>query len=77
MILLRLLAPLQRAALKEALADAERLFVIEQNQGGQLFHYLQAEQALPPQAQSFARPGPLPLRPGEIVRTVHSETEHG
>jgi 2-oxoglutarate ferredoxin oxidoreductase subunit alpha len=41
--------------------------VVEQNQGGQLFRYLHAERALPAWARSLARPGPLPLRPGEIV----------
>ncbi len=72
-ILLRLLAPLRRESLKAALAGAEQLFVIEQNQTGQLFHYLHGAQVLPPHARSFARPGPLPLRPGEIVRAVRSE----
>ncbi|MBS1201578.1 MAG: hypothetical protein H6R22_87, partial [Chromatiaceae bacterium] len=43
---------------------------VEQNQSGQLFHYLHGEQALPQSARSLARPGPLPLRPGEIVQAV-------
>jgi len=29
--------------------------------------YLHSERALPPAARSLARPGPLPLRPAEIV----------
>lgn len=69
-IALRLLAPLRRAALAEALAGAERVWVVEQNHGAQLFRYLHAEQALPAGARSLARPGPLPLRPGEIVAAV-------
>jgi 2-oxoglutarate ferredoxin oxidoreductase subunit alpha len=48
--------------------------VVEQNQGAQLFHYLHAEQALPAAARAFARPGPLPLRPADIVNAVAEES---
>ena len=77
-IALRLIAPLRHADLAQALAGAERVLVVEQNQGGQLFHYLHGERALPAGAHSFARPGPLPLRPGDIVAaalvTLDSQT---
>jgi 2-oxoglutarate ferredoxin oxidoreductase subunit alpha len=66
-IALRLLAPLPRAALLEALDASSTIWVVEQNQGAQLFRYLHSEQALPAAVRSYARPGPLPLRPGEIV----------
>ncbi len=66
-IALRLIAPLRHADLARALAGAEDILVVEQNQGAQLFHYLHAEQALPAGSRSLARPGPLPLRPGDIV----------
>lgn len=69
-IALRLIAPLQREPLLQALAGGRRIWVIEQNQGAQLFHYLHAERTLPEGARSYARPGPLPLRPGEIVRAI-------
>jgi 2-oxoglutarate ferredoxin oxidoreductase subunit alpha len=69
-IALRLLAPLQRQALLDALEGVERVLVVEQNQGAQLFHYLHAEQILPAQARSLARPGPLPLRPRLITQFV-------
>jgi 2-oxoglutarate ferredoxin oxidoreductase subunit alpha len=72
-IALRLIMPLRRLALIDALEGALRVLVVEQNQGAQLFRHLHAEQALPPCARSFARPGPLPLRPGEIVAAVLSE----
>jgi len=65
-IALRLIAPLQRAALRSALGRAPVL-VIELNHSGQLFRYLHGERSLPASAQSLARPGPLPLRPAEIV----------
>ena len=73
-IALRLLAPLQRRALVDALTPAERVWVVELNEGAQLFHYLHAEQAIPAESCSLARPGPLPLRPGEIVSAVTEAT---
>ena len=75
-VALRLIAPLQRQAMGAAIAGAASVLVVEQNHGAQLFHYLHAEQALPREARSLARPGPLPLRPGTIVAAVlHPETE--
>jgi 2-oxoglutarate ferredoxin oxidoreductase subunit alpha len=67
-IALRLLAPLPRRDLVQALDGTTAILVVEQNQAGQLFRYLRGEQALPPWARSLARPGPLPFRPGEIVQ---------
>jgi 2-oxoglutarate ferredoxin oxidoreductase subunit alpha len=73
-VALRLIAPLPRASLLEAIGDAQQVWVVEQNQGAQLFHYLHAEQALPAAARAFARPGPLPLRPADIVNAVAEES---
>lgn len=69
-IALRLLAPLNAEALAAALAGAETLWVVELNEGAQLFQYLHARQAIPAEARSLARAGPLPLRPGEIVSAL-------
>jgi 2-oxoglutarate ferredoxin oxidoreductase subunit alpha len=69
-VALRLLAPLQREALRAAIAGAESVLVVEQNHGAQLFHYLHAERALPGDARSLACPGPLPLRPAAIADAV-------
>ena len=66
-IAIRLLMPLAADALLTLLKNANKVIVIEQNQGQQLFHYLHAQNVLPKDALSFARPGPLPLRPGDIV----------
>ena len=66
---LRLLAPLQHTKLTSAIAGTQVL-VVEINATGQLFRYLNAERALPSTAGSFARPGPLPLRPSEVVAQV-------
>ena len=73
-IALRLLAPLRREALVQALVGAKQVWVVEQNHSGQLYHYLKAYDVLPVQAHSFAKPGPLPLRPGEIVNAVTEQT---
>ena len=73
-IAVRLLAPLQRERLKALLADAHKVIVVEQNHMGQLFHYLRAEGVLPDSAQSLAQPGPLPLRPGRILRALGGDT---
>lgn len=65
-IALRLIAPAPRA-LGEALKGARRVIVVEQNHTGQLYRHLLAEKLLPAHAESLARPGPLPFRPGEIA----------
>jgi 2-oxoglutarate ferredoxin oxidoreductase subunit alpha len=69
-IAIRLLAPLQRRKLSQAIAGASRILVVEQNHAGQLFHYLQAQGVLPEVAESLAQPGPLPLRSGRIIRAL-------
>lgn len=75
-IALRLLAPLRRQALREALDGANRILVVEQNQGAQCFAYLLAQRALPTWAQSYARPGPLPLRPNAIIEALVAAPRH-
>jgi len=67
---LRLLSPLPQAALTKALAGATRIIVLEQNHGAQLYRHLLGNKAIPPTAESLARPGPLPFRPGEIAALV-------
>ena len=57
----------------QALRGCDRVWVVEQNHGGQLFHYLKSLDALPAGARSLARPGPLPLRPGDIVAALSEE----
>jgi 2-oxoglutarate ferredoxin oxidoreductase subunit alpha len=41
--------------------------VVEQNHGGQLLRYLRSRCDLPGRARGLHRPGPLPLRPGELA----------
>jgi 2-oxoglutarate ferredoxin oxidoreductase subunit alpha len=70
LIALRLLAPVQQEAFDAAFAGVERLMVVEQNHGAQLMRYLRAMVDLPSRPASFHRPGPLPLRPGEVCEAI-------
>jgi len=67
LVSLRLLAPLRTEALEQALAGVRQVLVVEQNHGGQLLRYLRSRCDLPGRARGLHRPGPLPLRPGELA----------
>ena len=69
-IAIRLLSPLPEKALKTLLEDAQRVLVVEQNHGGQLFHYLHSLDLLPETARVLAKPGPLPIRPGDVLNKL-------
>ncbi len=60
-IAVRLLAPLQRQALRELLDGAERILVVEQNHQAQFFRYLHAQQVLPDSRRN-PLPDPVPSR---------------
>ena len=70
LIVLRLLAPTQPQQMAAALNGAMRVIVVEQNHGAQLLRYLRAwyDFAQPP--ASYHRPGPLPLRPAELLSAL-------
>ena len=70
LIAIRLLAPAQPEQFAEALAGVTSVLVIEQNHGAQLFRYLRSVYDLPGKPASFHRPGPLPLRPGELADAI-------
>lgn len=69
---LRLIAPVRKAEIAAALAGVALPIVVEQNETGQLFRHLLGARALPAHAESFARPGPAPFRPAEIVAHVRA-----
>ena len=75
-IALRLLAPAQPARLAAALEGATRVLVVEQNHGAQLYRYLRAMYDLPGKPASYHRPGPLPLRPGELANAIVEWSRH-
>jgi len=70
LIALRLLAPAQPGPFAAALQGVGRVLVVEQNHGGQLYRYLRSIYDLPGKPASFHRPGPLPLRPGELATAI-------
>ena len=73
-ISLRLLLPAQPDRLAALLAGVDRALVVEQSHGRQFHRYLRAFYDLPAEVEVFARPGPLPIRPGEILdRLSHWE----
>jgi 2-oxoglutarate ferredoxin oxidoreductase subunit alpha len=69
-ICLRLLAPLQTAALSAALAGCEQVLVVEQNHGKQLFHYLKGQLDFAQPVHSYAMAGPVPLAAENIAQAV-------
>ena len=69
-VAVRLLMPLPLPRLKNAVAAAKNILVIEHNDSAQFYHYLMSLGAITANAGSLARPGPLPLRPNEIVVAV-------
>jgi len=72
-VAVRLLLPLPLQQLNSTLCNAKKILVIEQNYTAQFYHYLMSLGVISVDASSLARPGPLPLRPNEIVVTVTGE----
>ncbi|OGA99581.1 MAG: 2-oxoglutarate synthase, partial [Burkholderiales bacterium RIFCSPHIGHO2_12_FULL_61_11] len=67
LVALRLLAPTRPEQMATAMQGAQRIIVVEQNHGAQLFRYLRAWYDFPVPPATYHRPGPLPLRPGELL----------
>jgi 2-oxoglutarate ferredoxin oxidoreductase subunit alpha len=66
----RLLLPTRPAEMAAALAGVRRLLVVEQSHSAQFHRYLRAHYTLPQDTRILHRPGPLPIRPGEIYRQL-------
>jgi 2-oxoglutarate ferredoxin oxidoreductase subunit alpha len=73
LISLRLLAPAQPERLAQALDGVKRVLVVEQTHSGQFYRYLRSAYELPRETRVFHRPGPLPMRPGEIHGKIVKE----
>lgn len=67
-IALRLLMPASPSKLAAALEGVERVLVVEQSHGRQFNRYLRAYYDIEADVRVLARPGPLLITPGEIVR---------
>ncbi len=70
LLALRLLAPTRPAQMTAALQGAKRIIVVEQNHGAQLYRFLRAWYDFPVLPATYHRPGPLPLRPGELLTAL-------
>ncbi len=66
----RLLAPVQPERLAAALDGVKRILIVEQTHSGQFQRYLRAHYDLPAPVRALQRPGPLPIRAGEIHRAI-------
>lgn len=71
-VALRLLLPASPEKLKAALAGVSRVLVVEQSHGRQFHHYLRAYYDIDAGTRVLARPGPLPITPGEIVEQIEN-----
>ncbi len=69
-VALRLLAPLQREALADALRGSEHVVVVEQNHGAQLLRYLRSQMDFEQALHSYAIAGPVPLSGERIAAHV-------
>lgn len=70
LIAMRLLAPAQLERFTEALEGVTSVLIVEQNHSAQFYRYLRSVYDLPGKPVSFHRPGPLPLRPGELTDAI-------
>jgi 2-oxoglutarate/2-oxoacid ferredoxin oxidoreductase subunit alpha len=73
LIALRLILPTQPERLSATLAGVKRLLIVEQSHAGQFWRYLRAHYDIGASAVPIHRPGPLPIRPGEILNTIMNE----
>jgi 2-oxoglutarate ferredoxin oxidoreductase subunit alpha len=66
----RLLSPAQPERFAAALSGKNRILVVEQSHGAQFHRYLRAHCDLPGEVRVLNRPGPLPIKAGEIHRAI-------
>ncbi len=67
LISLRLILPAQPAKFGAALAGVKKVLVVEQSHSQQFYKFLRAHYDLPAEISVLYRPGPLPIRPAEIL----------
>jgi 2-oxoglutarate ferredoxin oxidoreductase subunit alpha len=70
LLALRLLSPVQPQRFAAALNGKTRALIVEQSHGGQFYRYLRAHYDLPGEVRVLNRPGPLPIRIGEVHRAM-------
>lgn len=72
MIAPRLLMPVQPERMRRALEGVNTALVVEQTHSAQFFHYLQAYYPQNFELQSMAQPGPLSIRPDDVVQRIRT-----
>ncbi|GJL81828.1 MAG: 2-oxoglutarate synthase [marine bacterium B5-7] len=72
----RLLLPVQPERMQQALAGVTGALVVEQSHGAQFFHYLQAFYPQKFEFMSMAQPGPLPIRPEQVVADIKTRGKY-
>ena len=70
LLAIRLLSPVQPEKLHRALEGVKRLLVVEQTHSGQFYRYLRAHYDLPSAVRTLHHPGPLPIRPGDVLNEL-------
>ncbi|HIJ38169.1 MAG TPA: 2-oxoacid:acceptor oxidoreductase subunit alpha [Rhodospirillaceae bacterium] len=70
MISLRLILPIQPAKMAAALKGVKKVLVVEQTHSEQFHKFLRAHYDLPKDVAVISQPGPLPIRPAEIVNRL-------
>jgi 2-oxoglutarate ferredoxin oxidoreductase subunit alpha len=70
LISLRLILPASPEKMAEALKGVKKVLVAEQTHGQQFTKFLRAHYDLPSEMTVVSRPGPLPIRPAEIVNRL-------
>ena len=71
-IALRLLLPASPDKLAAELHGVRRALIVEQSHSRQFHLYLRAYYDIEADTRTFARPGPLPIGPGEIVEQIEN-----
>jgi 2-oxoglutarate/2-oxoacid ferredoxin oxidoreductase subunit alpha len=72
LIVLRLLAPVQEQRFAQAIDGVERMLVVEQSHSRQFYRYLRAHYDLPRDVSVLGKPGPLPIRPGDVLKRLQA-----
>ena len=67
LVSLRLILPARPERMNLVLAGVGKVLIVEQTHGRQFHKYLRAHYDLPREVAVLNRPGPLPIRPAEIV----------
>jgi len=70
LIALRLITPCRPEAMREALAGVSKVLVVEQTHSAQFMSFVRAHYDLPGEVRSFHHPGPLNIRPSEILGRI-------